>query len=192
KTKQLTSDEFAVVGYTAPKGSRSGFGSLLLAQPDAGHGWRYVGRVGTGFTDALIGELAPRLAQGGRKTPTVHVGETDTDLRSATWFEPRFVVEVFYRGIGRQGLLRQASLKAVRPDKDVGDLGEGDGTAKPDGPAKARGKARAAGGATAVKAAKSTKVAKPADAARQDARPDVPQLSSPEKVLFPDIKATKR
>src|SRR5690606_35007897 len=62
KTKQLTSDEFAVVGYTAPRGSRSGFGSLLLARPDPGHGWRYVGRVGTGFTDALIGELAPRLA----------------------------------------------------------------------------------------------------------------------------------
>ncbi len=189
KTKQLTSDEFAVVGYTAPKGSRSGFGSLLLARPDAGHGWRYVGRVGTGFTDALIGELAPRLAQGGRKTPTVHVGETDTDLRAATWFDPRFVVEVFYRGIGRQGLLRQASLKAVRPDKDVGDLADSDRAAKTSGPAKTRAEAKTAGGATAVKAAKSVKVAK---AAKQDARPDVPQLSSPEKVLFPDIKATKR
>ena len=38
KTKLLASDEFAVVGYTAPKGSRRGFGSLLLARPDREHG----------------------------------------------------------------------------------------------------------------------------------------------------------
>ncbi|WP_275898260.1 DNA polymerase ligase N-terminal domain-containing protein, partial [Stenotrophomonas indicatrix] len=42
KTKQLASDEFAVVGYTAPKGRRDGFGSLLLAKPDREHGWLYV------------------------------------------------------------------------------------------------------------------------------------------------------
>src|SRR5690606_27034795 len=89
KTKSLASDEFAVVGYTAPRGSRAGFGSLLLARPDPGHGWRYAGRVGTGFTGALIGELAPMLARGGRRKPTVHVGDTDTDLGAATWFAPR-------------------------------------------------------------------------------------------------------
>ncbi len=171
KTKQLTSDEFAVVGYTAPRGSRSGFGSLLLARPDPEHGWRYAGRVGTGFTEALIGELAPRLAGGGRKTPSVHVGDADTDLRAATWFAPRFVVEVFYRGIGRQQLLRQASLKAVRPDKDIGELASGD---------------RMTRGAAAMAAAKQ-------DArADEDARADAPKLSSPGKVLFPDIGATKQ
>lgn len=94
KTKQLASDEFAVVGYTAPKGSRSGFGSLLLAKPDAKHGWLYVGRVGTGFSDALIKDVSKRI-QGGGKKPTAYVPTEDTDLRSATWFEPRFVVEVW-------------------------------------------------------------------------------------------------
>src|SRR5690606_16635341 len=54
------------------------------------------------------------------------VGTTDTDLRSATWFAPRFVVEVNFRGIGRQELLRQPSLKAVRMDKDIGDLADSD------------------------------------------------------------------
>src|SRR5690606_16763923 len=73
KTKQLASDEFAVVGYTAPRGSRTGFGSLLLATPDAKHSWRYVGRVGTGFSDEQLRELAPRLARGGGDTPTAHV-----------------------------------------------------------------------------------------------------------------------
>src|SRR5690606_7577700 len=79
-----------------------------------------------GFSDARIREIAPMLARGGRKTPTVHVPETDTDLRSATWFEPRFVVEAFVRGIGGQGLLRQASFKGLRPDKDPGELADSD------------------------------------------------------------------
>src|SRR5690606_24298799 len=61
KTKQLASDEFAVVGYTAPKGSRTGFGSLLLAKPDAEHDWLYVGRVGSGFNDRLMAEISAKL-----------------------------------------------------------------------------------------------------------------------------------
>lgn len=126
KTKQLASDEFAVVGYTAPRGSRTGFGSLLLARPDPEHGWRYVGRVGTGFSDEQLRDLAPRLVEGGGGKPTAMVPAMDTDLRRATWVPPRLVVEVFYRGIGGQQLLRQASLKAVRPDKDIADLHDSD------------------------------------------------------------------
>ena len=125
KTKQLAGDEFAVVGYTAPKGSRQGFGSLLLARPDPEHGWRYAGRVGSGFNDALMKQVGARLRGGGAR-PTAFVGTTDTDLRGATWFAPRFVVEVNYRGIGRQDLLRQPSLKAVRWDKDIADLADSD------------------------------------------------------------------
>ncbi|PSD31363.1 ATP-dependent DNA ligase, partial [Stenotrophomonas maltophilia] len=85
KTKQLASDEFAVVGYTAPKGSRTGFGSLLLARPDPEHGWLYVGRVGSGFSDELIGEVSKRIEGGGGRKPTAHVPTQDTDLRAATW-----------------------------------------------------------------------------------------------------------
>lgn len=99
KTKQLASQEYAVVGYTAPKGSRTGFGSLLLATPDPQHGWLYVGRVGSGFSDTLMQEVTQHL-HGGGKRPTAHIPTEDTDLRGATWFAPRFVVEVFYRGIG--------------------------------------------------------------------------------------------
>ncbi|AEQ96229.1 ATP-dependent DNA ligase [Xanthomonas oryzae pv. oryzicola BLS256] len=104
KTKQLASQEYAVVGYTAPKGSRSSFGALLLAAPDPVHGWLYVGRVGSSFSDALMREITQQLEGGGGRTPTAHVATADTDLRGATWFGPRFVVEVFYRGIGGQQL----------------------------------------------------------------------------------------
>jgi bifunctional non-homologous end joining protein LigD len=179
KTKELASDEFAVVGFTAPKGSRTGFGSLLLARPDEKHGWRYAGRVGTGFTEARIREIVPLLADGGRKTPSVHVAETDTDLRSATWFEPRFVVEAFYRGIGGQGLLRQASFKGLRPDKDPGDLADSDRA-----PAE-RGRA----GATRAAADRGSDMA---NIARADAASGVPTLSNPGRIIYPDIKATKQ
>lgn len=167
KTKLLASDEFAVVGYTAPKGSRRGFGSLLLARPDREHGWVYVGRVGSGFSDALMAEVTKKLGRGGGKTPTAHVGTTDTDLRGATWFKPRFVVEVFYRGIGRQKLLRQPSLKAVRHDKDVGDLADGD-SAPPSATARSTTRKAAARGRAP------------------------PALTSPGRVVFPDIRATKQ
>src|SRR5690606_12693609 len=204
KTKQLASDEFAVVGYTAPKGSRTGFGSLLLAKPDPEHGWRYVGRVGSGFNDALMREVSARLRGGGRKA-TAFVGTTDTDLRSATWFAPRFVVEVNFRGIGRQALLRQPSLKAVRWDKDIGDLADSDrdststrvtdmAEASSKRSTSRTGGAKARTGAAKVAAKKATK--KPAKASRGAKRgkdaSDLPTLSSPEKIVFPDAGITKQ
>ncbi|HET6546461.1 MAG TPA: DNA ligase D [Rhodanobacteraceae bacterium] len=126
KTKHVESDEFAVVGFTAPKGNRAGFGSLLLARPDAGRGWVYAGRVGAGFSDAQLRDLKKRLDQDTQSTPTVHVAATDTDLRRARWTAPKLVVEVFFRGFGNQGLLRQPSLKGVRSDKSAGDLADPD------------------------------------------------------------------
>ena len=184
KTKQLASDEFAVVGYTAPKGSRTGFGSLLLARPDPKHGWLYVGRVGSGFSDTLIKELSQLIGRAGGKTPTAHVPTNDTDLRSATWFEPRFVVEVFYRGIGRQQLLRQPSLKTVRKDKDVADLADSDRASAAEKPT---GSPRVKSSETA---AKKSLVAGKAVSEVEDRKP--PKLSSPTKLIFPDIKATKQ
>ncbi|MDH5823962.1 DNA ligase D [Luteimonas sp. RD2P54] len=191
KTKQLLSDEYAVVGYTAPKGRRSGFGSLLLARPDPEHGWIYSGRVGTGFSEQLIAELSERIGKAGRSEPTVHVPPHDTDLRSAKWFAPRFVVEVFARGTGSQGLLRQPSLKAVRADKEVAELADsdrGDGR----GPARRSPRTSARGGAGSAKRAKRSKAAAPAAAPSAAAPRAAPRLSSPDKLIFPDIRATKQ
>ncbi|MCC8532139.1 DNA ligase D [Xanthomonas phaseoli] len=196
KTKQLASQDYAVVGYTEPKGSRKGFGSLLLATPDPVHGWLYVGRVGSGFSDALMREVTRQLEGGGRK-PTAHIPTEDTDLRGATWFAPRFVVEVFYRGIGGQQLLRQASFKALRPDKRIADLADSDAGAGPaaSSSAKRAAKKRAAkdvatqapkrAATRATAPARKSAVATPSSAA-------LPTLSSPTKLIYPDIRATKR
>ncbi|WP_313915191.1 DNA ligase D [Tahibacter sp.] len=121
KIKRAHSDEYAVVGYTAPRGSRSGFGSLLLARHVDG-AWQFAGRVGSGFDDAQMRQIAAALPEKTSATPSVPVEAIDTDLRTARWFAPAFVVEVFSRGQGRQGLLRQPSLKAIRMDKNLRDL----------------------------------------------------------------------
>lgn len=124
KIKRLQSDEFAVVGYTPPQGSRTGFGSLLLARPDPDvrQGWIYAGRVGSGFTDAELGRLTQTLATKGAKKPPVLLASIDPALRNALWIKPTVVAEVFYRGIGNHQLLRQPSLKALRTDKTPADL----------------------------------------------------------------------
>jgi bifunctional non-homologous end joining protein LigD len=174
KTKQLASDEYAVVGYTAPKGSRGGFGSLLLARPDPKHGWKYTGKVGSGFSDRLLAEISERIGKAGRKEPTVEVPPNDTDLRTAKWFEPRFVVEVFSRGTGREGLLRQPSLKAVRTDKSVADLTDSD--------------RRGTSSATSSRAKKTPAKAR----VQKDEVRTPPKLTSPSKIIFPDIHASKQ
>ena len=168
KCKAQASAEYAVVGYTPPKGSRSGIGALLLATPDPVHGWRYVGRIGSGFSDAQLQALGERLQGKGASTPTVHVPENDTDLRQAKWLpKPAFVVEVFTRGTGGRGLLRQASFKALRPDKSIAALHDSDVPTQP--PQE-----------TGMSASKATP-RKPAARGRRTP----PALTSPDKLLFP-------
>lgn len=122
KVKHEDTDEFLIVGHTAPKGSRVGFGSLLLATPDK-NGLRYVGRVGTGFDDdslrALARTLKPLAVEHAAVALPAHV-----PFRAASvhWVKPVRVAEVAFRGWGKEGLLRQASFKRLRSDKSSEDL----------------------------------------------------------------------
>lgn len=122
KVKHEDTDEFLIVGHTAPKGSRVGFGSLLLASPDK-DGLRYVGRVGTGFDDdslrALARTLKPLAVEDAAVALPAHV-----PFRAASvhWVKPVRVAEVAFRGWGKEGLLRQASFKRLRSDKSGEDL----------------------------------------------------------------------
>ncbi|MEN5271974.1 DNA ligase D [Stenotrophomonas lactitubi] len=123
KVKHEDTDEFLIIGHTAPKGSRVGFGSLLLATPDKG-GLRYVGRVGTGFDDeslrALSATLAPLAVKAAVLELPAHVPFRAASVR---WVKPMTVAEVAFRGWGKEGLLRQASFKRLRSDKQKEDLG---------------------------------------------------------------------
>jgi bifunctional non-homologous end joining protein LigD len=123
KSKHEAADEFVVVGYTAPKGARAAFGSLLLATRARG-ALRYVGRVGTGFDAEALRAIHARLRAMERKAPTVELPEhVQFPRRSVHWVAPKLVAEVAFRGWAKEGLLRQASFKRLRPDKRPGDVG---------------------------------------------------------------------
>lgn len=175
KIKRLESDEFAVVGYTPAKGSRLSFGSLLLAKPGKGGDWTYVGRVGTGFTDEMLRELAKTLAKGGTKKPPVHIDAVDPMLRGALWVPPTVVAEVYYRGIGNKDLLRQPSLKTLRMDKSPDDLRDSD----------------RAPAAPAAKKPRGTRKASPKASAKA-ATSDAIVITHPDRVVFPDDGITKQ
>lgn len=122
KSKARPSDEFAVIGYTLPKGSRAGLGALLLGSPVDG-GYRYVGRVGTGISSEQLVTLRKDLQKNTiDKEPADISLLPRTDRALAIWVKPKWVVEVFYQGIGGKGLLRQPAFKTLREDKRLRDL----------------------------------------------------------------------
>jgi len=55
-------------GYSEPAGTRSGFGALLVGVDEADAGLHFAGRVGSGFDDATLRRLAPRLRSAERRT----------------------------------------------------------------------------------------------------------------------------
>ena len=114
KVRAMRTDDFVVVGWTDPSGSRSGFGSLHLAQYDAGGVLVYAGAVGTGFTQARLSELSARLQEAVVDRPAFQGRPAG---RGHHWTRPELVVEVRYKEVTEEGLLRQPSFLRLRDDK---------------------------------------------------------------------------
>ena len=105
----------AATGAGPGKGGRSGsVGSLLLALPDDKN-WRYIGRVGTGFTDRVLDDLADRLGRLERKTAPLTVPRDVA--KDARWVTPKLVGEVTYGEWTSEGHLRHPVWRGLRPDK---------------------------------------------------------------------------
>ncbi|MDX1562950.1 MAG: DNA ligase D, partial [Gammaproteobacteria bacterium] len=110
-------DDFAVVGYTAPRGHRAGFGALLLAQRGA-DGWVYAGRVGGGFSDRDLDEIAP-LVTAARDGDAPAGADDERDVER--WIEPDLVVSVRFKQRSDKGRLRQPTFVELRTDKPPED-----------------------------------------------------------------------
>jgi bifunctional non-homologous end joining protein LigD len=190
KVKSRRSDEFVVVGFTEPKGSRSGIGALLLARPRPRGGLDYIGRVGTGFSSEQLRTLRKDLAGTRIEEPAADVSKmTRADRSAATWVEPALVVEVYHQGLGGQGLLRQPALKTVREDKSLDDLVKDARPAPRASAARAKKAAvRTPRAAAAVAKVEAKKMPKPGGAA---AAPDGVRLTHPEREVFPGSGITK-
>jgi len=127
KIRADRTDDFAVVGFTRPKGSRSGFGALDLGAYRDGK-LVYAGRVGSGFTAAQLNDVSAALEQGIRPKPAF-AGPAPQDP-GHTWVEPTLVAEVRYKEWTDEGLLRQPVFVRFRDDKPVTEvaiLGAGKG-----------------------------------------------------------------
>src|SRR5213594_1882935 len=119
KIRADRTDDFAVVGFTRPKGSRSGFGALDLGAYENGK-LVYAGRVGSGFTAAQLKEVSAVLERGVRPAPAFS-GPVPQDP-GHTWVEPALVVEVRYKEWTDEGLLRQPVFVRFRDDKQVTEI----------------------------------------------------------------------
>ncbi|MGY2686183.1 DNA ligase D [Pseudomonas tolaasii] len=138
KLKCRLRQEFVIVGYTFPKGSRSGFGALLLAVNDDS-GLVYAGRVGTGFDQASLDTIYAQLKPLERKTSPLEKPLTSAQTRGVHWVEPHLVGEAHFAEWTREGVVRQASFIALRTDKAVAQIiHEQPRTAKSLKPAKLR------------------------------------------------------
>jgi len=125
KLRLHASDDFVLVGFTAPRGGRSGFGALHLATHRGGE-LVYAGRVGTGFSDAELVSLHGLLETLERETPPC-VGPLP-ETRGHRWVEPRLVGEVRYSEVTADGLLRHPTWVGLREDKTPDEcVAEGQG-----------------------------------------------------------------
>ncbi|HTX58667.1 MAG TPA: non-homologous end-joining DNA ligase [Verrucomicrobiae bacterium] len=119
KIKAQHEQEFVVAGWTEPKGSRTGFGALLLGVYE-NEKLRYVGSVGTGFSAKVLRELHARLRALERKT-SPFANEVDANA-AVHWAKPRLVAEVRFTEWTRDGYLRQPAYLGMREDKDPRDV----------------------------------------------------------------------
>ena len=127
KIKSERTGDFVIVGFTKPNGSRSHLGALQLADWVNGT-LVYAGRVGTGFTEDLLKELHGMLEPVVRKDPLCAgpvytpgseplTSEQIPETKTTVWTDAVHVVEVRYREVTPDGLLRHAAFLRLRTDK---------------------------------------------------------------------------
>ena len=108
--------DFAIVGYSAPKRARAGFGALHIAArgEDA---LVYAGRVGTGFSVSQASALKATLDRARRATPAC-IGTIPKD-EGDVWVRPELVCEVRYKEWTADGALRHPVFLRMREDKTI-------------------------------------------------------------------------
>ncbi len=121
KTKNWLTQEVVIGGWRRGRGAReAGIGSLLLGVPDKA-GLRYVGRVGTGFSERERERLIELLGPLERES-SPFAGEVPDVDRDTVWVTPSVVGEVRYRERTDAGRLRHPAWRGLRDDKSPDDV----------------------------------------------------------------------
>ena len=115
KLKCVNEQEFVVLGWTDPRGSRSGLGALLVGYHEDGE-LRFGGKVGTGFDQRELARLTGRLRRLERATPPV--AETKGLIRKGVhWVRPKLVAQIGFSEWTPDGKLRHPRYLGLRDDK---------------------------------------------------------------------------
>jgi DNA ligase D-like protein (predicted ligase) len=120
KFKCEKGQELVIGGFTAPKGSRTEFGALLLGYYD-GDAFRYAGKVGTGFDHETLRDLGARMRAIARDDPPFADAATIRE-RGITWTEPELVAQVAFTEWTRAGRLRHPRFLGLRDDKAASEV----------------------------------------------------------------------
>jgi bifunctional non-homologous end joining protein LigD len=118
KFKVHQEDEFVIVGYTAPSGSRKHLGALLLGAYDRGK-LQYVGKVGTGFSRSTLASLFRKFQPLVRKTPPL---EDPPREKNVTYLAPRLVAQIAFGEWTNDRKLRQPVFLGLRDDKPPAEV----------------------------------------------------------------------
>jgi bifunctional non-homologous end joining protein LigD len=165
KSKSGARQEFVIVGFTEPGGSRSHLGALLLGVRRE-KSIVYAGKVGTGFSERSLKDLHERLSALDIPKPKLEHAPRGADIRGVHWVKPKLVAEVSFTGMTQDGLLRHPTFKGLREDKPAKDVV-----------------------LEQPRAVASRRKPKPQQAS---AGTEGPTLTHPDKVLFPELGITKR
>src|SRR2546428_6368977 len=114
KVKVRKESEFVIGGYTPPKGGRQHLGALLAGLYD-GPKLRYVGKVGTGFTQETLEMLSQKLE---RLRTAKSPFDPPPPIRDADWVRPKLVAQLAYAEWTADGKLRQPAFLGLRTHKD--------------------------------------------------------------------------
>jgi bifunctional non-homologous end joining protein LigD len=130
KIKVQRRQEVIIAGFTKNEGTGKSFSALVLAVYDE-EGLRYVGKVGTGFSESLqkemMAQFKPLITD---KSPFEVEPDVDKPSRfrpkrlgaKPTWLKPELVCEVAFAEVTTEGIFRQASFKGMRTDKKAKEI----------------------------------------------------------------------
>jgi bifunctional non-homologous end joining protein LigD len=122
KIKNVRIQEVVIGGWTEGAGNRQGsLGALLLGIPTE-NGLRYVGKVGTGFTQRDRDELLDLLGPAARKKNPFAPPSAVSEPSPPHFVRPNVVGEVQYSEWTAAGHLRHPSWRGLRPDKEATDV----------------------------------------------------------------------
>lgn len=127
KCKIRPEQEFVIGGFSPPQRSRPSLGAILVGYYAASK-LTYAGKVGSGFSHALLGSLHAQLMRRRvarcpfanlpmARKPRYGQGMTAAEMRKMTWVAPVLVAQVKFAEWTDDGLLRQPVFLGLRKDK---------------------------------------------------------------------------